>query len=84
MSALAVLWGAAVGASLVASALIAVRLRLPERAAAVATTFGGGLLLAALAFELVPEADERGALVDQRRLRSGHARVPPRGRLAHP
>jgi ZIP family zinc transporter len=53
------LWGGAVGTSLVAGALVAVRLRLPERAAAVATTFGGGLLLAALAFELVPEADER-------------------------
>jgi hypothetical protein len=52
MSALAesALWGAAVGASLVAGALVAVRVRLPERAAAVATTFGGGLLLAALAF----------------------------------
>jgi ZIP family zinc transporter len=52
-------WGAAVGGSLVAGALVAVRLGLPERVAAVATTFGGGLLFAALAFELVPEADER-------------------------
>jgi zinc transporter, ZIP family len=53
------LWGAAVGGSLLAGALLAVRLKVQERAAAVATTFGGGLLLAALAFELVPEADER-------------------------
>jgi zinc transporter, ZIP family len=42
--------------------VIAVRLALPERVAAVATTFGGGLLFAALAFELVPEADERAGV----------------------
>jgi ZIP family zinc transporter len=52
-------WGVAVGGSLVVGALVAVRVALPERVAALATTFGGGLLLAALAFELVPEADER-------------------------
>lgn len=52
-------WGALVGASLVAGALVAAGLRLPARVAALATTFGGGLLLAALAFELVPDADER-------------------------
>jgi hypothetical protein len=49
---------------LVAGALVAVALRLPERIAAVVTSFGGGLLVAAIAFELVPEADERaGAAV---------------------
>jgi zinc transporter, ZIP family len=58
----AALWGAAVGGSLVVGALIAVRLGLPRRAAAVTTTFGGGLLLAALAFELIPEADERAGI----------------------
>jgi zinc transporter, ZIP family len=56
------LWGAAVGGSLLLGALIAVRLAVPERVAAVATTFGGGLLFAALAFELVPEADERAGV----------------------
>jgi zinc transporter, ZIP family len=56
------LWGAAVGGSLLAGALLAVRLKVEERAAAVATTFGGGLLMAALAFELVPEADERAGI----------------------
>jgi hypothetical protein len=50
-------WGVAVGGSLVVGTLVAVRVALPERVAALATTFGGGLLLAALAFELVPEAD---------------------------
>jgi hypothetical protein len=52
-----------VGTSLVAGALVAVVLRLPERIAAVVTSFGGGLLLAAIAFELVPEADERAGAV---------------------
>jgi ZIP family zinc transporter len=57
-------WAILVGASLVAGALVAVVLRLPERIAAVVTSFGGGLLVAAIAFELVPEADERaGAAV---------------------
>jgi ZIP family zinc transporter len=56
------LWGVAVGGSLLAGALLAVRLEVRERVAAVATMFGGGLLLAALAFELVPEADERAGI----------------------
>jgi zinc transporter, ZIP family len=50
-------WGLVVGASLMAGALAAVLLRLPERVAATATAFGGGILLAAVALELVPEAD---------------------------
>jgi zinc transporter, ZIP family len=49
----------AVGGSLLAGALVAARIRLPERIAALVTTFGGGILLAAIALELVPEADER-------------------------
>jgi zinc transporter, ZIP family len=56
-------WAILVGASLVAGALVAVVLRLPERIAAVVTSFGGGLLVAAIAFELVPEADERAGAV---------------------
>ena len=51
-------WGLVVAASLLAGALAAVMLRLPERIAAIATSFGGGILLAAVALELVPEADE--------------------------
>jgi ZIP family zinc transporter len=50
-------WGLAVGGTLVVGALAAALLQLPERAAAVLTAFGGGVLLAAIAFELVPEAD---------------------------
>jgi zinc transporter, ZIP family len=51
-------WGILVGGSLLAGAVVAVVIRLPERIAAVVTSFGGGLLIAAVAFELVPEADE--------------------------
>ena len=55
-------WGSVIGASLVAGALAAAVLRLPERAAATLTAFGGGILLSAIALELVPEADrEAGA-----------------------
>jgi ZIP family zinc transporter len=50
-------WGLAVGLSLVAGAVCAVRVRLPEHVAATLTAFGGGVLLAAVALELVPEAD---------------------------
>jgi zinc transporter, ZIP family len=50
-------WGLAVALSLLAGAVIATTVRLPERVAATLTAFGGGVLLAAVALELVPEAD---------------------------
>ena len=50
-------WGLVVGASLLAGAVAAAFLALPNRAAATLTAFGGGILLAAVALELVPEAD---------------------------
>ena len=46
-----------VGLSLVAGALIASRLALSQAAASSLTAVGGGLLLSAVALELVPEAD---------------------------
>ena len=52
-------WGLVVGGSLVVGALAAALLRLPEAVAATLTAFGGGILLAAIALELVPEADRR-------------------------
>ena len=52
-----VVWGFAIGFSLVAGALVAARFRLPERVAATVTAFGGGVMLAAVALELVPDAD---------------------------
>ena len=55
-----VIWGAGVAASLLLGAIAAPTLELPRRAAATITALGGGVLLAAVAFELVPEADEQG------------------------
>ena len=51
-------WGLVVAGSLVSGALVAAGLRLPPRVAASVTAFGGGVLLAAVAVELVPAADE--------------------------
>jgi ZIP family zinc transporter len=50
-------WGAIVGLSLLGGAVVATVARLPERAAAALSAAGGGILLTAVAFELVPEAD---------------------------
>lgn len=55
-------WGLAVAASLTVGALVAARVELPERVAAPITAFGGGVLLAAVALELVPGADEAAGL----------------------
>jgi peptidoglycan/LPS O-acetylase OafA/YrhL len=52
-------WGLVVGGSLLAGAVVAAVRRLPERVAAIITSFGGGILVAAVAFELVPEADAK-------------------------
>jgi zinc transporter, ZIP family len=48
-----------VGGSLLIGATAAVVLSLPSRVAALVTAFGGGVLFAAIALELVPEADAR-------------------------
>jgi ZIP family zinc transporter len=55
----ALAWGLAVGGSLLVGALAAAALSLPARVAAAVTAFGGGVLLSAVALELVPEADEQ-------------------------
>ncbi|MEK6326176.1 MAG: hypothetical protein AABM66_01465 [Actinomycetota bacterium] len=52
-------WGLVVGGSLLVGATAAVILRLPSSVAALVTAFGGGVLFAAIALELVPEADTR-------------------------
>jgi zinc transporter, ZIP family len=65
-------WGLLVGGSLLLGAVVAVVLKLPERIAAVVTSFGGGVLVAAVAFELVPEADaEAGAWITALSLLAG-------------
>ena len=50
--------GLAIAATLLAGAVAAAVVRLRERVAASITAFGGGVLLAAVALELVPEADD--------------------------
>jgi len=50
--------GLAIAVSLLLGAVIAARTTLPDQFAATVTAFGGGVLLAAVALELVPEADE--------------------------
>jgi ZIP family zinc transporter len=55
-------WGVVVGASLVAGAVAAAVFTLPGRVAAMLTAFGGGVLLAAIAFELMPEADREAGV----------------------
>ena len=51
--------GLMVGPSLLAGAVVAGSVDLAGRIAAIVTSLGGGLLLAAVAFELAPEADVR-------------------------
>jgi zinc transporter, ZIP family len=55
-------WGLAIAASLLGGGTVAALLKVPPRLAALITAFGGGILLAAIALELVPEADERAGL----------------------
>jgi ZIP family zinc transporter len=56
-------WALLVGASLLVGALVAAGVSLPPRAAAFLTACGGGILLAAVALELVPEADAHAGSV---------------------
>ena len=55
-------WGLVVAASLLAGSVAAAVLKLPSRVAAMLTAFGGGVLLAAVALELVPEADHEAGV----------------------
>ncbi len=50
-------WGLLIGGSLLLGAAIAAGVSLPKRWAATLSAFGGGILFAAVALELVPEAD---------------------------
>ena len=55
--------GLLVGGSLAAGAVVAVGPSLSPRLAALITAFGGGILLAAVALELAPSADERAGQI---------------------
>ena len=49
-------WGFAGGASLIVGGAVALRWRIGERALGLIMAFGGGVLISAVAFELVEEA----------------------------
>jgi ZIP family zinc transporter len=51
-------WGAVIALSLLGGSAVAALVRLPQRVAAELTAAGGGILLAAVALELVPAADD--------------------------
>jgi zinc transporter, ZIP family len=58
-----ILLAASITASLLAGAAVASKVKLPPRAAAMLTAFGGGILFASVALELVPDADEGAGIV---------------------
>ncbi len=55
-------YGFLIGASLLVGAVVAAVAKLPARVAALLTAFGGGILFAAVALELVPEADREAGV----------------------
>ena len=56
------LWGLLAGGALVLGATIAWFVRVPPRIVAAVMAYGSGVLISALAFELVSEANEQGGL----------------------
>ncbi|WP_336365481.1 ZIP family metal transporter [Marinobacter sp. C2H3] len=62
MPLLAGLWGLIAGAALVLGSLIAYFFRIPRRVTAAVMAFGSGVLISALAFELMDEAFQRGGM----------------------
>ena len=55
------LWGLVAGGALVVGALIAWAMHVPARVVASVMAFGAGVLISALAFDLVDKAERRGA-----------------------
>lgn len=56
------LWGLVAGSALVVGALVAWVVRVPQRVVAAVMSFGAGVLISALAFDLMDEAEEIGGL----------------------
>jgi ZIP family zinc transporter len=56
------LWGLAAGGALVVGALVAWMVEVPQRIVASVMAFGAGVLISALAFDLVDEAETKGGL----------------------
>jgi ZIP family zinc transporter len=59
----ALLWGLVGGSALVIGAALAFVPRIPQRALAAVMAFGAGVLISALAFELIEKAHARGGLM---------------------
>lgn len=57
------LWGLIAGGALVLGALIAWFVRVPQRVVASVMAFGAGVLISALSFDLVDEAETTGGLM---------------------
>lgn len=57
------IWGTVGGAALVLGSAISWKWRIPDKAVSTVMAFGAGVLIAALAFELVDEAVETGGLL---------------------
>lgn len=57
------LWGLLAGGALVVGALIAWLVKVPQRVVASVMAFGAGVLISALAFDLVDEAERSGGLL---------------------
>lgn len=58
----ALLWGTLAGAALVLGATVAWKWKVPAKVVALVMAFGSGVLISALAFELVADAEERGGV----------------------
>jgi ZIP family zinc transporter len=56
-------WGLIAGAALIVGAMVGYWLRVPARGIAAITAFGSGVLISALAFELMEDAYRRGGFV---------------------
>ncbi|GAB2585290.1 ZIP family zinc transporter [Paractinoplanes abujensis] len=56
-------WGLLAGSALVIGAAIGYLVRIPRHAVASVMAFGAGVLLSAVAFELISEADDRGGMM---------------------
>ena len=57
------LWGLLAGGALVIGAAVAWFVRVPQRVVATIMAFGAGVLISALSFDLVDEAERTGGLV---------------------
>ncbi|MEU8816234.1 ZIP family zinc transporter [Actinoplanes sp. NPDC048796] len=55
-------WGLLAGSALVAGAAVGYLIRIPRRVVASVMAFGAGVLLSAVAFELIAEANDRGGM----------------------